>query len=453
MASVTAVVAAFAIMAFGSDAAAAKQQEVASALPPVAAFVPAPGRALCRGSDGYANASGGLRTFLWRPEWMAAEKAAVAADPDRARRLRDAADAALARGPYTVTAKSRKPDSGDVHDYVSIGPYWWPDSSADRGAPYVRKDGQINPERSGNAFDVTRLQAFSDDVRILALAYHHLGNKRYAEHAARLLKVWFVDPATRMNPNLNYAQAVPGRSPGRGEGVIDAFRLMPVVESIGLLVPSGALSDTDNTVIEDWFGALVKWMATSANGRAERAKTNNHGVYYDMMLVQFVLYADLETVAQTIVRRFPATRLAMQIAPDGSVPEELSRTRSWHYAHWVADGMTRTATMAECVGLDLWHWTTPDGRGIRRTVDWLAPYQSDLKKWPHKDIELSKGNRRAAMLRDGQDVLREAAWGYHDVALGRAAEAQDVQRNVDDAFWLPPYPADTSTRSAARTDR
>jgi hypothetical protein len=179
---------------------------------PVAAQTPAAAPA-CEGSSGYAEAFGGRRTFLWRPDWLMSVKARLATDPTlqpaRAAMLARA-DAALTRAPYTVVDKTQTPASGDKHDYMSMGPYWWPDSSKPNGQPYVRRDGHMNPERDTNAFDLTDLEAMTGDVQALSLAYYFTGDERYAAKAAEFLRVWFLAPETRMNPNFNHGQAVPG---------------------------------------------------------------------------------------------------------------------------------------------------------------------------------------------------------------------------------------------------
>ncbi|WNO53720.1 alginate lyase family protein [Stakelama saccharophila] len=411
-------------------------------LPPTAAFMPHDGQAVCHGSDGYGTAGGRARTFLWRPEWLAAEKASVAADPAKAAALRRAADAALRRGPYSVTDKTKTPASGDTHDYYSIGPYWWPDKTRPGGEPYIRRDGRINPERGTEAFDLTRFQALSDDVRVLALAYHYLGDRKYADHAAKLLRVWFVDPETRMNPNYDYAQAIPGRTAGRAEGVIDASRYVPVVEGIGLIGPANVLSKHDHAAIEGWFRQFVTWMATSASGRTERNKKNNHAIYYDMLLTQFALFADMDAVARHVAADFPRRRLATQIDTEGKMPEELTRTRSWHYAHWALTAALEEATLAECVGVDLWSWRAKDGRGLADALEWLAPYQGNVADWPYKDIDIADPARAGRVAREGREPFRLAAWGYRDARWEALADKEPVAISVNDDYWLPPFEAE-----------
>lgn len=384
---------------------------------------------VCRGAQGFAADFGGRRTFLWRPDWLEASRAHVAAHPDDVAftGLMSRAEAALTHGPYTVVDKGRVPASGDRHDYMSMGPYWWADPSKPDGLPYVRRDGEMNPERLTDAFDVSDLQALSDDVRALGLAYYFTGEERYALKAAQLLRVWFLDPATRMNPNLNHGQAVPGRVSGRAEGVIDVHRLVPIVESLGLLDPSNALSDTEKAGLRDWFGDLVDWMATSKIGREEAAAANNHGVYYDALISQFALYSGLEEVARAVIGRTP-TRLAAQIEPDGRLPRELTRTRSLHYTTWTIGAAMDLAMLGQCLGVDLWTWRTPDGRSLRAATDFVGAYAGREGEWPYPELDKSE-------IQGLYDILMRGGWAWHDQGLTTKAEVYE-DRMSDDEITL-----------------
>src|ERR1044072_5271844 len=53
---------------------------------------------------------------------------------------------ALVSGPFSITSKATTPPSGDKHDYMSQAPYFWPDPQRPNGLPYIRRDGDRNPE-------------------------------------------------------------------------------------------------------------------------------------------------------------------------------------------------------------------------------------------------------------------------------------------------------------------
>jgi hypothetical protein len=386
---------------------------LAADVPSPPAFTPG-GGTVCRGSDGFASDFGGRRTFGWRPEaltWVKANLADPAIAPAYRALIADA-DKALAGATYTVVDKARTPPSGDKHDYMSIGPYWWPDASKPDGLPYVRRDGKVNPERDTNAFDTADLEAMSASVEALALAYYFTEDRRYAAKASELLRVWFLDPATRMNPNVSFAQAVPGRSAGRAEGVLDTFRLLRVVEGIGLLGPSGAIKPEQQEGLEAWFGDYVKWMATAPTGKEERAAPNNHGLWYDYQIVQFSLFARLDDVAKVIVSKAP-TRLASQIETDGRMPLELARTRSYHYTAFALQAAAGTADLGRCVGLDLWRATAPDGGDFRKALEFILAYVGREETWPHPEMK-----KDAIEL---YEISTRAAFAYGDAGFGAKA--------------------------------
>src|ERR1044072_2382932 len=226
---------------------------VALILMPLMASADAPAAApVCKGSHGYADAFDGRRTFLLRPDWLKATKARGAQNPAW-QQLFARANKALAGPIYSVVDKTRVPPSGDKHDYMSMGPYWWPDANRPNGEPYIRRDGEVNPERNGDAFDATRMERMCNAVDALSLAYYFSDDRRYAVKAAELVRAWFLAPATRMNPNAKFAQGVPGRTPGRGAGVLDTTRLTRVVEGIGLIGPAKVLSGQELAGLERWF--------------------------------------------------------------------------------------------------------------------------------------------------------------------------------------------------------
>jgi hypothetical protein len=390
----------------------------------------------CEGAGGYERVSGS-RTFLWRPQWLAIEKKQLARDSTAANALQKAADAALTRGPYSVTGKGQIPESGDRHDYYSIGPYWWPDASKADGLPYVRRDGETNPESRGPEFDKDRVQRFASDVELLALAAHHLGDRRYAEHVAALLRAWFLDPATRMNPNLNFAQAVPGINAGRGEGIIELIVMPQVVESIGLVAAQGALTPKEVDELKAWFGAFAAWMQTSANGKDEAAKSNNHGLYYDYLLTHFALFAGKEELAKSVASGFLSKRIAAQMAKDGSLPEELSRTRSLHYSFFAMQAATRMATISECVGVDIWRAETADGRGLEKGLDYLAAFLPDWKGWPHPESAFGDAKKTTALGRLAAEPLRLMAWGTGEQKY--QLHAQQLNGDANEDYWLADF--------------
>jgi hypothetical protein len=392
--------------------------------------------AVCKADDGYAAAFEGRRTFRWKPQWLRAAKANLA-DPALApayKALIARADKALAGPYYAVTEKTRTPPSGDKHDYISMGPYWWPDASKPNGEPYIRKDGEVNPERNTEAFDAMRMDNMSSAVEALALAYYFTGETKYATKASELLYVWFLDPDTRMRPHMTYAQGVPGRTLGRAEGVLDTFRLLRVVESIGLLAPSGAIKPAEQKALEHWFEVYTMWMRTAPTGKEERAAKNNHGIWYDYQLATFALFARKPDLAKGVLASVGKGRIDPQIDADGKLPEELSRTKALHYSYFALEPLVGMAELAPCVGVDLWGYTGPKGQGIRAAYDYLAQFVGNEKALPYKEFKPEDSTREAL------DLYDLAAWAYGDA--GFAAKADQIAKQVPVAqsrLTIAPY--------------
>ena len=371
-----------------------------------AAFSSAPPPPVCDASDGYSTAFDGRRTFTLRPADLKAIKAALPTDAAIGAAYRDLiarADKVLATKPASVMDKRSIPVSGDRHDYVSLARYWWPNPANPKGA-YIRRDGDTNPDIESNRFDRAALSRMARDADTLSLAYYYSDERKYADAAARVIRTWFLDPATAMNPNMNFAQAVPGVSNGRAEGVLDGASFIAVIDAAGLLAPSGALTATETTTLEGWFSRYVDWMLKSPNGKAEGKASNNHGLWYDAQVARFALFARRPDVARKIVAAFPKGRIAQQIDASGALPAELGRTRSFHYSLYALDAAYTVADSAACLGVDLYR-AEEKSRSLRKATDYLAAYRGRAADWPYKEQGWPAG------MLDELLVRADTAWG------------------------------------------
>ncbi len=312
-------------------------------------------------------------------------------------RIRHEADDALTRGPWSVLDKPHVPPSGDKHDYYSVGPYWWPDPEKPDGLPYIRRDGEVHPDRA--KYDNTGMGRTISAVRELARGWYFTQEPAYAERAARLLRTWFLDPATKMNPHLEYGQAIPGLTQGRGIGIIDTTGLIDLVDSVGLLESSDAWTDDDQRQLQQWFGQYVDWLVHSSHGRDEDRTSNNHAVWYDAQVASFALFAGEEETARRMLAQVGPRRIATQIEPDGRMPAELARTKSFSYTSMNTRGFLRLAQLAGNVDVDLWNYRTADGRSLATALDWLAPYVLVEKPWTGKQISRIDPARSASLYR------------------------------------------------------
>ena len=289
------------------------------------------------------------------------------------------ADKLLDYVPVSVVQKKGIPPSGDRHDYMSIAPYFWPDPSKPNGLPYMNRDGVVNPEVREYT-DKTNLPVLCDNIYLLSLAFYFSGEEKYARHASKLTEVWFLDTATRMNPNLNYGQAVKGVTEGRAEGLIDSRFFIWAIDGIRLLQSSRYWTARDQAGMKQWFSALLGWMATSKISQKEMNARNNHGVWYDAQTLAMALFTDSTELAGKIVQR-AVDRLDRQMDSSGLFPLELTRTTSLHYSVFILNAFIVVANLSEQTPMNLWTVTTPSGKSLRKALEAIRPFISREKPW------------------------------------------------------------------------
>jgi hypothetical protein len=316
------------------------------------------------------------------------------------------AQAALKAAPSSVMDKPSMPPSGDKHDYMSQGPYYWPDPSKPDGLPYIARDGQRNPDAKINS-DYDKMWQMGWDVETLSLAFYITGNETYAAKAAELIKTWFLNPATKMNPNLEYAQRIPGVDASRHAGIIDSLAFPLVVDSVGLLAGSPSWTEADENALKEWFAKYLTWLQESETGRGESQSANNHGTYYNVQVVTYALFLGKKDLAVSLLQEVKNKRIAGQIEPDGRQPKELSRTIALHYSIYNLRGLFMLAKLGESVDVDLWNYRTDDGRSMTKAIDYLIPYVTGVEKWPHKQIS-------EYPMEKAYTVLRKAPLKYPD---------------------------------------
>lgn len=292
------------------------------------------------------------------------------------------ADAALEQPVANVVDEGALPPSGDPHDYFSYSPYWWPDPDNPDG-PYVWRDGNVNPDRYTS--DVTRIEAMADAVTSLVPAWYFTGDVRYAESAARRLRAWFLDPATRMNPNMRFGQKRRGHNYNSHSGIIEALRIRWVVDCAILLESFPGWTEEDANGLRSWFGEFSTWLVESPEGREEAMQPNNHGTWYNYQLVLFSLYGGYPDLARTHLEQMPA-RIFGQVFMDGRQPQELIRTRTLSYSIYNARALIGVARLGRRLDFDLFAFRSTEGRSIRLAIDYLTPFIHGEKEWPAMQI-------------------------------------------------------------------
>ncbi len=298
--------------------------------------------------------------------------------------LKKMADRAMMLGPFSVMQKKMTPPSGDKHDYYSLGIYWWPNPDTPDGLPYVRHDGIRNPEYRD--YDSPALSQMAASVFTLSLAWFYTGHEPYAERSMDLLRTWFLDARTEMNPHLEYGQAIPGRTEGRGIGIIETGNLVKVVNGIGLIRGAEALKEEDLAGLKKWFGNYTNWLISSKNGWDERMYFNNHGSSYDSQVATFAIFTGQDSVAKMILDSVGIKRISLQIEPDGSQPFELARTKAMSYSIKNIRHLVENAILAEHFGIDLWNYESDKGGSIDLAIQFLIPFFTGGKEFSYQQI-------------------------------------------------------------------
>ena len=340
------------------------------------------------------------------------------------------AERALEVKPLSVTEKTLSSPTGSKHDYMSIAPYWWPNPATPNGLPFVRRDGEVNPERDRSS-DRRRLENMIQTVKTLALGYFFTAREDYAAQAAKLLRVWFLDPATKMNPHLKYAQAVPGRNTGRGAGIIETHEFAELIDFVSLLKNSKAWPAREHQQWQDWMKTYLTWLVESAEGKTEAKADNNHGTWYDVQVAALAIFTARDELAKNLLTDFRDKRIAAQIQPDGRQAQELARTRAWDYAIFNLEALFDAASIAKTLGFDLWNYQTSDGRGIRKALDWLMPFAAGESKWAYSQIAPFHPEKLAPL-------LRRASRTYNDPRYEQAIWNLSAVRS--DERWELLYP-------------
>lgn len=345
---------------------------------------------------------------------------------------------ALRQQPVTVTAHTSPRSAGTKHDFFSEGDYWWPDpKSVD--SPYIQRDGMTNPDN----FVAHRhsMIKFSQVIGALASAYKITGDEKYVEHAVRHCRAWFIDPATLMNPQLLYAQAIKGRFTGRGIGIIDTIQLIEVVQ--GMIVMQNA-KRMDKSVLEGskkWFNQYLEWLTTHKYGKDEMNAENNHGTCWVMQVAAFAKFSGNEELMKFCSDRYKTVLLPNQMAVDGSFPREMRRTKPYGYAIFNLDAMATVCQILSTEGENLWTYQTPDGKSIRKGIEFLYPFIADKSKWALKPDVMYWENWPVAQpfLVFGADAFDNYDWLNTWKKLDQDPKVDEVIRNLpvrNPLIWL-----------------
>ncbi len=274
------------------------------------------------------------------------------------------------------------PPSGDPHDFYAIGKFAWPNPNTPDSLPWIRKDGDHNEQAFGPRYDLTRLQQTTDDVNTLCLAWFFSQDEQYASKAKDLLHTWFIDTASRMNPNMNYASALPGVYDGMAIGIIFTVGFIEMVDHVKLLQSSTSWDTTSDNQLKGWFLDYKAWLDTSAFGIEERGELNNHATWYSAQLAAYSIYTGDSTGTRAIFQR-AKTQIGQQLTTAGAMPQELSRVDAFHYSTYGLRAFAVLARALEIQGYDLWNHTSSYNENLLLAYEFLIPYLLGDQIWTY----------------------------------------------------------------------
>lgn len=327
--------------------------------------------------------------------------------------------------PLSVTTKKILPPSRDPRDYMSLSPYWWPDSTKNEELSYTRQDGKRNPEVYEYP-ERENANQLGDAAICLGVLYYITGKEIYAKACANFLRTWFTDPKLGMNPNMVYAQYVPGMKTIRGSGFIDSRRFCHALSAAKLINGSVYWSDSDEKKLNDWATAFCYWMENSTQGQMESHATNNHGLWYETIHLMVLAYLDRIDRIREVTEQSILPKIGAQVAEDGSLPQELKRTLSLHYSTFVLEALAEANQIASQIGINLWKTPAPNGKMISQAVNYLYSYYLNPKEWKYEQIKPFNQSRAAIVLYEAGTSLGNQK--YIDAAkkIGLKYSSSDV---------------------------
>ena len=340
------------------------------------------------------------------------------------------ADAAINITPPHITDDRAERSMGGPNDFYSDSDYWWPDPDKADGLPYIRRDGETNPDNFNKHRASMRIMRTC--VANLTAGYCISENEAYANKAVTFLREFFLDEETKMNPHMLYAQAVAGLHHGRAVGVIDTLHLIDVPVAIGRLKNSSAMTAEIYNGLRKWFEDYLHWMSTHEQGIQEMNARNNHGVCWNVQAAMFAKFTQNTEMLEFCKKRFVEVYFPNQMAQDGSFPHELARTKPYSYSCFIVDNMVNVINILSTKECNLWEFSLEDGRCIKQAVEFIVPYMEDISTWPYnKDVQYFEEFPAAMpfLLFAGVAFQREdylKLWAK----LAKKPQGEEVRRNI-----------------------
>lgn len=345
------------------------------------------------------------------------------------------AQTALAQSQPTILNKTVLPPSGDAHDYISLSPY----SHVDAEGNLSWRDGERSAvtvlfSKESAAYDCSALEHFIQTTCAAALAGAVSGEAHYFQAAAARLRAWFVDPATRMNPHLRYAQVLP-REPLTGQvtGVVEFRNLWPLLDAIRLTAESGALSEEEHAAIRRWLRAFLQDVVDRRPSR----HLNNLSTWADLLIAAIAAYTGDTALASRVLTEAPL-RVAAQLSAFSAPHLELVRTRPLHYSLFHLQAWMALATLGRKLGVDLWKYSASMERNIVQQARFVALNKACLPDYAAQAVAFEQWTAAALRCIPSDAVRHDLLQG---VVLSPTPDIFDAPDSGMPPFWPALSPA------------
>ncbi len=282
---------------------------------------------------------------------------------------------------YSVTYNISAYPFAKSNDYTSRSRYWWPNPKTRDGLPYILIDGKVN-RYSEKVSDKPMIDGLANDVIHLGVAYFYTKDESYVKWAAKLLDCFFVNNDTKMNPNFNFSQVVPGQDDSGGS-IMESVVLINVIEGIQLMKSSPNFPQKLKTELNRWFLQYLNWLNSDPVGKKNARYTNNRGTYYTLLRCAIALYVDNVDLSRDIFKNEAFKRVDEQISKEGIMSKEISRTLPLGYVKYNLSGFLQLNEIGKKLGFDLLNYRGANGQSLKNALAWLNSFRDQSNVWKY----------------------------------------------------------------------
>jgi len=322
-----------------------------------------------------------------------------------------------------------------ANNYTSFATYYHPDPNTPTGFPYVRKDGFRNGE----------IEKISDRPYLNSLHYYLLrfctlyaltNSEKYAEKSIEIIRKFFIDENTKMNPDLTYSGIVIGNSMDdlkiRG-AIIDTSILCRLPDFLELIKSSQSWSKEIEDGMVSWFDSLSNWLKTHPRGIRQSGYSHNIKTAYVNQLCSYLYFCGKQSEAKSYLENNVRDLLSAQIDSEGKQPLEMDRVKSRHYSSFNLTLLVRMAKISNSLGVNVWNYEDENGRGsIRKAMKYLCQCYENPQEWTASNEENDPSITKH-FLRDGVILYDDSI--IHDVY--KKVDLYDRHTHLHEYLCLP----------------